>query len=136
MFWRLRRSRSRKNTAGGKRRRGLVVQRTMRSVVVVIESPTVNHPAGLLQAQEQFSVQQLVAQLAVEALHVAVLPRTALGDEQRLHVSPIEPRANGLGHELGTVVTPQVGRSAAHGKQVLQNPDHIVGRERARYFDR
>lgn len=63
MFWRLRRSRSRKNTAGGKCRRGLEAQRTMRSVVVVIESPTINHPTGLLQAQEQFSVQQLVAQI-------------------------------------------------------------------------
>ena len=39
---------------------GLVIQCTVDVVVVVVESPAVDYPTGLFQAQEQFSVQELV----------------------------------------------------------------------------
>jgi hypothetical protein len=47
--------------------------------VIVIESPTVDDPAGVLQADEQFTVQELVPQAAVETLHVAIFPRAPFG---------------------------------------------------------
>ena len=66
MFWLLRRSRSRKNTAGRIRGEDLVIQCTVDAVVVVVESPADNHPRSVLQAQEQLALEQLVAELAVE----------------------------------------------------------------------
>ena len=56
----------------------------MGPVVVVVELPLVEHPASFLQAEEQLPVEQLIAETAVEALDVAILPRAPLGDIQRL----------------------------------------------------
>lgn len=46
-------------------------------------------------------IQQLVPELAVEALVVVILPRAALLDEQGLHIEPAEPFVYCPGGELG-----------------------------------
>ena len=48
VFWRHRRSR--KNTTGRNRSRGLVIQDTVDTVVVVIQFPAIDHPMGFRQA--------------------------------------------------------------------------------------
>jgi hypothetical protein len=45
---------------------------------IVKPSPLFDEDNGLVQREEDFAVQKLVRQLAVEALVVAVLPWTAL----------------------------------------------------------
>ena len=47
---------------------------------VVVPPPTLNEHLGLQERVELLSGQELVAEPAVEALAVAVLPRTAWGD--------------------------------------------------------
>ena len=49
----------------------------------------------------------------VERLHVPVLPRTPLGNEQCLHTRLGQPTSNGTGHELRAVVTSQMTWRAA-----------------------
>ena len=39
-------------------------------MVVVVYPPTVDHPASFFQAQEQFSVEQLVPEFPIERLNV------------------------------------------------------------------
>ena len=56
VFWRLRRSRSRKNTGGRERRGGLVVQCAVDTVVVDVEPPT-----SFFETQEHFSIEKFVA---------------------------------------------------------------------------
>ena len=46
VFWWMERSGIRQNTAGRERGRGLVAESTMWSPVVVVKTPTVNHPAS------------------------------------------------------------------------------------------
>ena len=82
VFWWMERSGILQNKAGRKVVRGLVAEGTMSSPMVVVKTPTVNHPASGLQPEEQFPVEQLVTELAVELLHIAILPGTALGNEQ------------------------------------------------------
>jgi hypothetical protein len=41
---------------------------------VVMVTPLLNEYLGLLEAAEDFAIQQLVPQLAVEALAIAILP--------------------------------------------------------------
>ena len=55
----------------------------MRSLLVVEVPPTFDQNARFDAAAEPLAVEQLVAQLAVEALDDAVLPRTARRDECR-----------------------------------------------------
>ena len=132
MFWRLRHSRSRKNTAGRIRGGGLVIQCTVDAVVAVVQSPAVDHPAGFLQTQEQLLVQKFVTKLAVKRIDIAILPRAALGDEQCTHISSLEPATNSLCHGLRTVIRADVLWRTTHRKQVTQNTDHFLCCDRRR----
>jgi hypothetical protein len=46
-------------------------------MVVVIQTPLIDHPASFFDAEENLSVQQFISKLAVERLDVAVFPGTA-----------------------------------------------------------
>lgn len=65
-------------------RRGLIGQRRVRATMVVLILPVGCQHLGLAQIGEQFRVKQFIAQLAVEALGVAVLPGAARLDGQRV----------------------------------------------------
>ena len=54
---------------------GPVSQRTVRPDRVVVLPPPLDEHLGLKQRVEGFPLEQLVPELAVEALHIAVLPR-------------------------------------------------------------
>lgn len=72
------------------RRRRPVPQGAVRSHSVVVIPPAFDQDLRLLERVEDLRVQQLVPQLAVERLDVAVLPRAAGLDKQRLH-APSSP---------------------------------------------
>ena len=84
--------------------------------MIVIHPPPINNVSRLSKAEEQFTVQALIAELAVEALDVAVLPRAAMLDEQRADSGLLEPLPNGLGGELRPVVTADVLRTSSNSK--------------------
>ena len=70
-----RRSRSGSSRAGGVFGRGLIAQAAVGMVVVVGVPPLGAQRLGLRHILENFRVQQLASQAAVEALCVDVLPR-------------------------------------------------------------
>jgi hypothetical protein len=74
-------------------------------MVIVIESPTIDDPAGVFQAGKQFTIQELITEAAVEALHVAVLPGAPFGNEQGLHARLVQPARHRPSHELWTAGT-------------------------------
>ena len=55
----------------------LVAERGMRPNRIVMASPALNDDLGLAQSVEDLAAEQLIAKAGVEALDVAVLPRTA-----------------------------------------------------------
>ena len=68
--------------------------------------------------REDFDVQQLIPELRVQALAVAVLPWAARLDVERLHADPAKPLAHISGDEFGPVIGPEMlGRSVC-GEQV------------------
>ena len=66
VFWWIKCSGILQNTVGRERGRGLVDEGTMSPPVVVVKTPTVTHPASVLQPEEQLLVEQLVTELSVE----------------------------------------------------------------------
>ena len=72
---------------------------------VVVPPPTLDEHLGLQERVELLSGQELVAEPAVEALAVAVLPRTARFDEQSFHADLGEPLTHLLGRKLRTAGT-------------------------------
>jgi hypothetical protein len=55
----------------------------MQPPVVVVHSPLVENDPSIRQAQEQFTIEQLVPKPAVEGFHVAILSRVRLLDGER-----------------------------------------------------
>src|SRR5271156_7170858 len=94
----------------GWRRWWSVAQRRMRPYRVVVHSPLFDHHLGLLQRIEDLALQAFILQLAVEALTVSVLPRTAGLDVQRLRSHRRQPLPQSFGNKLGPVVRPEVFR--------------------------
>ena len=76
----------------------------MRPDRVVVPAPAIDQHLRLSQAVEDLTVKQLVTQLAVEALDVAILSRAARLDVKRLHVHTLKPITHRRRGELATVV--------------------------------
>ena len=55
----------------------------MRTDVVVVVPPALDHHLSLLQCVEYLAIQELIAQAPVEAFVVAILPRAAGCDVER-----------------------------------------------------
>ncbi len=88
--------------------------------MVVVPAPPLQHDLGFAQRVEDLAVQQLVPQLAVEALVVAVLPGTARLDEERLHAHLRQPLPHRLGREFRPVVRADVLRHSAADEELRQ----------------
>src|SRR5665213_3526565 len=82
-------------------------------------APLADDDLGFLQAVEDLTVEQLVAQLAVEAFTIAVLPRTARRDVESLGTHARQPLPHDLGGHFGAVI----------GSDVFWNPagHHDIG---------
>ena len=72
--------------------------------MVVVMAPALDENLGFEEGVEDLTVEQLVAQLAVEAFIVAILPGASGLDVEGLHTDPGEPGLDGLGRELAAVV--------------------------------
>jgi hypothetical protein len=92
---------------------------------VVVAPPAFDNDLGLAERVEDFAIEQFIAKARVEALDVAILPRTAPLDVSGLGADSCDPFLHGLGHELRSVVGPDVTGNATHDEEVRQNVDHI-----------
>jgi len=101
-----------------------------------VAPPALDDNSGLSERVEDFAVEQLVAKARVEALDVAVLPRTAPLDVSGLGAGNRDPFLHGLGHELRSVVGANVRGNAMQDEEVGQNVDHIDRLELAGDTDR
>src|SRR5262245_54001777 len=81
----------------------LIAQRTMRSMAVVVDPPSLDLPSCIGKVNEPILVQALVAKLPVEALDEGVLDRLAGTDEVQLDSRTIGPGVERLAGELWTV---------------------------------
>ena len=87
--------------------------------------PVFDHDLCLLQCVEDFSVEQFIAQFAVEALAIAVLPRTSGFDVSRPGSDGRYPLAKSQGDELRAIVGANVRRNAPRDKQVAERFNDI-----------
>ena len=94
--------------------------------MVKVLTPGFDHDAGLLAASEPFERQALIAELAVEALVVAVLPGFARIDVRGVDARVGEPGEDRVADELRAVVRAQETRCAARRDEPGQNLDHTA----------
>ena len=105
----------------GLRSRWSIAQRRMGPCRIVMDPPCLDHDACLGEGMEDLAIEQLVAELRVEALAVAGLPGTARFDERRLRSHCVDPVPHGRGDELRPVIRSDVTGHAAQDEEVSQN---------------
>jgi hypothetical protein len=99
--------------------------------LVVFVTIVFDHHARFCQRPESLSVQTLVAEATVEALHEAVLPRATRLNVDRLNLVLRQPSLDRLRDELGPVVRPQVLGSAVLFDGFLQPRQYVRGAQRS-----
>src|SRR5690606_3751821 len=107
------------------RKHWLVSKRRVWPLGVVVSPPGFDDDLGLGEAVEDLTVKQFVAELRVEALAVAVLPRASWFDERCLCADGYDPLPYSLGDELRAVVGTDMARHAAQDEQVRQGVDDV-----------
>ena len=98
---------------------------------VVVAPPFLDDGPGVRDAVEPVLVEAFVAQLAVEALHVAVLLRLARLDEGVLHAVHVAPTIQGQTRELGPVVGVDPPGPASEIDKVVEDPGYAMAGYRA-----
>ena len=93
----------------------------MRPNGVEVPPPALDEDLGLQQRIELLSREQLVAELGVEALAVAVRPGAAGLDERGPGSHRGDPLSHGLGDELGTIVRTDMAGNATQDEEVRQD---------------
>src|SRR3954471_1645206 len=101
----------------------------VRSDLVEVLSPRGFGSPSLGQRLEPVLVQALVAELAVEALDVAVLHRPAGLDQDVPNAVPLRPRHEGAAGELRTVVGAHGRRVAAEPRRLIEQPRDVLARD-------
>jgi len=92
-----------------------------------MSAPVLDQDLSLAERREDFSIPQLVAQLRIEALIVAILLRVAGFDIEGLHADPTKPAAHRLGGEFAAIIGSYLFRRAMDGEQLGQAMQNIVG---------
>src|SRR5215470_6133226 len=108
----------------------------MRPDRIVMAPPAFDDDLSFSEGVEDLAIEQLIAKAGVEALDVAVLPRTASLDVSGLGADSCDPLLHGLGEELRSVVGADVSGDATQDEKVGQNVDHIDRLELAGDTDR
>ena len=107
----------------------------MRSGLIVLSPADLRQHFCLLQRCEDFSVEEFIPELPVEAFDVTILPGTARFYEKSSDLESREPVPNGFGNELRSVVLSDEGWHPAQNEQVCQHIYDIYRVEPAVYTD-
>lgn len=103
--------------------------------MVVATSPGLDDDLGLLQRVEDLAVQQLIPELPVERLDVAVLPGRARFDEEGLRTDAAEPVPQSRRDELRPIVAPHVVRHATLHHQTPEPVEDVFRAQSTRHVD-
>lgn len=94
--------------------------------MVVGLPPMLDQDACFLHGRKLLAAQALIAELAIEALNEAILPRAARFDVGCAHVYRVEETANPTCDELWPVITPNKCWDTTDSEQVDQHINEVV----------
>ena len=113
---------------GGELGGGLVAKRAVRPALVVVGAPSTDDLACFGERAEPVLVQALVAELAVEALHIRVLRRLAGQYQAQRFPAVVGPAVECIASELLALIGAQHTRQTPEGADPVQHPRYILAR--------
>lgn len=108
----------------------------MEPLLIVVAAPSGEGDPRFRAAHEELAVQAFLAQLAVERLHAAILPRAAGLDEAQARAGAMCPAHQRDADEFRAIVRPHVGRSRALAHDAVEDPHHVRAAQRRRDLER
>lgn len=108
----------------------------MRSLLVIELPPLLDEDLRFRPTSELLPIQQLITQLAVEALHKTVLPRTAWRNIDRSDILVPQLTHNFGCRELDPVFRSDIGRLAIHAHQPRQSQNDVLRTQAGSGLDR
>ncbi len=108
----------------------------MRPDGIVMPTPPLDQNLGLVERRELLSLQQLIAELGIEALAVPVLPWRSGLDAERLNADPSEPAAHALGDEFWTIFRTNVLRWTVPAHEIDKEVEDVIRAQPPRHDDR
>jgi len=99
-------------------------------------APPLDENLRLVERRELLAFEQLVAELGVEALAIAILPWASRFDVERLYTDPAEPTAHVASDELRAVVGSDMLRCPVRDEQISQALEDVVGAQTPRHDNR
>lgn len=97
--------------------------------------PAADRDARISQSVEDLPVQQLVPELAVEAIVAIILPWRSGFDLERLHTDPTQPVAHSMGGKVRAAVPAEMIGQTMAPEQPGERRRHIVASEAALDMD-
>ena len=94
---------------------------------IVMTAPSLDENLSLVERRELLTFKQLVTELGVEALAIAILPWAARFNVERLHTDPTEPTAHVASDELRAVIGSDMLRWPVGDEEIGQALEDIVG---------
>lgn len=104
-------------------------QTAVEADLIEVASPVSDHASGMMQRLEPLLVQALVAELAVEALDVAVLHGLARSDQDVPDAMAGGPGHEGSTGELRAVIGPHRRGVAAEDRCLVEHACHVRARD-------
>ena len=109
--------------------RRLVIERAMRSPLVVVPPPAGDDGPRRRQIFEPVVVQAFVSEPAVEALDVGVLRRLPGRDQLQLDTMSVGPLVEGSPGELRPLIGPNRARTTSEDDGLIEHTGHVLARD-------
>ena len=90
-------------------------------------APSLDENLSLVERRELLTFKQLVAELGVEALAIAIFPWASRLDIECLHTDPTEPVAHVASDELRAIVGSDMLRRPVSDEEIGQALEDVVG---------
>ncbi len=105
---------------------GDIPDRAVRSILVVVSTPSLQLFASILQRQEPVGVQAFAAQLAVERFDERIVCGLAWAGEVQDHTALVSPQIHVPRDKFAAIVDPDRLRIADRPVGAIQRGDHVL----------
>lgn len=113
----------------GKGCRSLISQRTVRSLGIIVQSPSLDHNLGFQQRLKPFALQAFISKLVMETFDEAVFPRLPWRNKGGTNLVLFEPGLDGFRRKLAAIIRAQKNGGVSFLEDSRQERDDVLRKD-------